>query len=145
MSSKYILGITICFILFLILCASETIGFPIKGTLLKNLFMQLFDLLYVFFILIFVSNAGTPPTFLDILISLSFNITVILELLLPASFNASIAIPPVNEPSPITAITWLFLFSKAFALAIPKATDIDVLLCPVSKLSYFDSDILGNP
>ena len=105
----------------------------------------MFDLLYIFFTLILVSSAGIPPTFLDILISLSFNITVILELLLPASFKASIAIPPVNEPSPITAIIWSDLFSNAFALAIPKATDMDVLLCPVSKLSYSDSEILGKP
>ena len=36
---------------------------------------------------------------------LSFSIIIILLLLYPISFNASIAIPPVNAPSPITATT----------------------------------------
>ena len=79
------------------------------------------------------------------LISLSFNITINFVLLFPASFSASNAIPPVNAPSPITAITLLSLFCISLALAIPSATDIDVLLWPVSKLSYSDSFIFGKP
>ena len=33
----------------------------------------------------------------------------------------------------------------SLALAIPKATEIEVLLCPVSKLSYSLSEVFGNP
>ena len=79
------------------------------------------------------------------LISLSFNITVILVLLQPASFNASNAIPPVKAPSPITAITELSSPFMSLALAIPNATEIEVLLCPVLKLSVSDSLLFGKP
>ena len=144
-SSKNILGIINCLILLFILCIILTIGFPTTGILLTSFFIETFDLVYVLFVLNLLSNILTPPIFLDILISLSFNITVNLVLLHPASFNASKAIPPVKAPSPITANTELFSFSISLALAIPNATDIDVLLCPVSKQSVFDSFILGNP
>ena len=66
-------------------------------------------------------------------------------LLLPTSFKASNAIPPVSAPSPITAITLWFSPFISLALAIPKATEIDVLLCPVLKLSYMLSFVFGNP
>ena len=106
---------------------------------------EMFDFVYSFFVLNLLKNIFSPPTFLDILISLSFKIIVILHLLNPTSFNASIAIPPVNAPSPITAITELSSFFISLALAIPRATDIDVLLCPVLKQSVSDSFVFGNP
>ena len=83
--------------------------------------------------------------FFEMLISLSFNITVNLVWLEPASFNASKAIPPVKAPSPITAITLFFSPFMSLALAIPNAADIEVLLCPVLKQSVSDSFVFGNP
>ena len=80
-----------------------------------------------------------------ILISLSFNITVKLQLLHPASFKASSAIPPVKAPSPITAIHEFFFPCKSLALAIPNTAEIDVLLCPVLKQSASDSLLFGKP
>ena len=79
------------------------------------------------------------------LISLSFKITVRPVLLHPASFRASNAIPPVNAPSPITATTELFFPWISLALAIPKAAEIDVLLCPVLKQSFSFSFVFGKP
>ena len=79
------------------------------------------------------------------LISLSFKITVIFDLLAPASFSASNAIPPVRAPSPITAITLFLSFRISLARAIPSATDIDVLLWPVLKQSASDSQVFGKP
>ena len=46
----------------------------------------------------------------------------------PALLTASKARPPVNEPSPITAIVWLLSPLSSFALAIPNAAEIEVLL-----------------
>ena len=66
-------------------------------------------------------------------------------LLVPASFNASKAIPPVKAPSPITAITELSSPLISLALAIPSAAEIEVLLCPVLKQSASDSFVFGNP
>ena len=87
-----------------------------------------------------------PPTFFEMLISLSFNITIILVLLLPASFSASNAMPPVNAPvSGLLQLLDGFARSKSRALAMPSATDMDVLLCPVLKLSYGDSVTFGKP
>ena len=37
--------------------------------------------------------------------------------------------PALIAPSPITATTLLDLFESLFAIAIPKAEDIDVELC----------------
>ena len=91
-------------------------------------FAETFDFVYNFFVLSLLKNIFSPPTFLEILISLSFKITVIFDLLYPASFNASIAIPPVKAPSPITANTELCSFFISLALAIPSAAEIDVLL-----------------
>ena len=92
-----------------------------------------------------VKNLEIPPTFFDMLISLSFNITISLVLLLPASSKASNAIPPVRAPSPITAITWFSCFFKSLALAIPSAAEIEVLLWPVLNSSYIDSFVFGKP
>ena len=144
-SSKNIFGIISCFMLLFSLCTIFTVGFPITGILLIIFFPDKFDFVYSFFVLNLLKNIFRPPMFFDMLISLSFNITVICVLLNPVSFKASSAIPPVNAPSPITAITWLFSPFKSLALAIPSAADIDVLLCPVLKLSYSDSLVFGNP
>ena len=103
------------------------------------------DFVYSLFVLNLLKSILTPPTFLDILISLSFKITVSFVSLLPASFNASNAIPPVSAPSPITHIIELFSCFMSLAFAIPNAIDIDVLLCPVLKQSVSDSSSFGNP
>ena len=50
-----------------------------------------------------------------------------------------------NIKKDITAIILLFSPFISLALAIPRATDIEVLLCPVLKLSYILSLVLGNP
>ena len=63
----------------------------------------------------------------------------------PALFKPSKAIPAVIAPSPITAIALdldLFILK---ASDIPNAADIDVLECPVPKLSKVLSDRLGKP
>jgi hypothetical protein len=43
-------------------------------------------------------------------------------------FIASYAIPALIAPSPITAMTSSFLFESLFAVAIPKAAEIEVEL-----------------
>ena len=86
-----------------------------------------------------------PPTFLSIDISLSFKIIIISVFVYPTWFNASSAIPPVIDPSPITAITSLSSFFISLAQASPWATDIDVLLWPVSNISCSHSHSLGKP
>ena len=63
----------------------------------------------------------------------------------PRLFNASKAIPPVNEPSPIIAICLWDLLSSLAASAIPRIAEIDVEECPVPKWSYSLSLIFGNP
>ena len=144
-SSKNIFGIINCFIPLFIFWTIFTIGFPITGIFLITLLAEILDFVYVFLVLNLLKNIFKPPIFFEILISLSFKITVILVLLYPASFNASSAIPPVKAPSPITAITLLVLPSISLALAIPNAADIDVLLCPVLKQSISDSLVFGKP
>ena len=144
-SSKNILGIINCFILLLTLRTTLTNGFPTNGIFNIIFLADILDFVYNFFVLNLLKNIFNPPTFLEILISLSFNITVILHWLYPASFKASIAIPPVNAPSPITATTEFSFPIMSLALAIPNAAEIDVLLCPVLKQSVSDSLVLGNP
>ena len=75
------------------------------------------------------------PTFLDIDILLSFNITIKFLFDLPALFSPSYASPPVRAPSPITAITCPGSPDNSFALEIPKAAEIEVLLWPALKAS----------
>ena len=144
-SSKYIPGIINCFIASLVLLTKLATGLPIIGIPLIIFFHLSLDLLYFFLLLNLVNNSLIPPIFLEILISLSFKITIKLVLDEPAWFRASNAIPPVKAPSPITAITEYFSFFKSLALAIPIAADIDVLLCPVLKQSVGDSLVLGKP
>ena len=52
--------------------------------------------------------------------------------------------PALIAPSPITAITSFDLFDSLFAVAIPKADDIEVELCAAPKGSYSLSDLLVN-
>ena len=64
----------------------------------------------------------------------------------PASLSASIAIPPVSAPSPITAMAQRSRSpAKWAATAMPSAAEIEVELCAVPKASYSDSERLGNP
>ena len=77
---------------------------------------------------ILAKYALIAPTGFAIDISLSFKITINLVLLDPALFIASYAIPALIAPSPITAITLSDLFDNLFAMAIPRADDIDVEL-----------------
>ena len=64
---------------------------------------------------------------------------------LPATFNASIASPPDNEPSPIIAITFLFSPFKSLALTKPEASEIDVDVCPTLNKSCSLSSGLVYP
>ncbi len=59
--------------------------------------------------------------------------TKTLALLTPRLFRASKAIPPVREPSPITAMCFVGSPSKREASAIPMIAEIDVDECPVPK------------
>ena len=77
--------------------------------------------------------------------SLSFRITIILVLDEPALFIASYAIPALKAPSPITATTSSDLFESLFAVAIPKAAEIDVELCAAPKGSYSLSSLFVKP
>lgn len=63
----------------------------------------------------------------------------------PGSCLGFKSIPPVIDPSPITAMTLLSSPFKSRATAIPKAAEIDVLECPVPKASCSLSLRLGNP
>ena len=81
MSSKNILCITNCFMALFILWIPTTIGLPMTGTELICFFNKLFVVVYNFFVLNFPKNLFNPPTLGDMLISLSFKITVILHLL----------------------------------------------------------------
>ena len=58
---------------------------------------------------------------------------------------ASYAIPPVREPSPITAMTSLSSPFISLAAAMPQASERDVVECPVSKMSCSDSFAFGKP
>ncbi len=65
--------------------------------------------------------------------SLSLSMTRILLFDSPALFRASKAIPAVIAPSPIIAIDLLLDLFLSIASEIPRATDIEVLECPVPK------------
>ena len=53
--------------------------------------------------------------------------------------------PALIAPSPITATTLSDLLESLFAIAIPKAEDIEVELCAAPKGSYTLSDLLVKP
>ena len=53
--------------------------------------------------------------------------------------------PALIAPSPITAITLSDLFDSLFAIAIPKAEDIEVELCAAPNGSYSLSDLFVKP
>ena len=80
---------------------------------------------------------------MDILLSLRIIINGVF--ILAALLNASYAIPPVKEPSPITDTTILFFPLSVLAIAIPRPAEMDVELCPVLKASQSLSDVLGKP
>ena len=87
-----------------------------------------------------------PPTLGSMAMLLSFKITKRLELYTPALFNASKAMPPVIEPSPIMAMFWRS--SSPFsleAIAIPNAAEMEVEECPVPNESYSLSSRRGKP
>ena len=73
-------------------------------------FMYPLDFLYTFLVLALLKNSEIPPTFLEMLISLSFNITIRLVFDAPAWFNASNAIPPVSAPVPYYCNYMFFSF-----------------------------------
>ena len=76
---------------------------------------------------------------------LSFNTIIKFVSSFEALFNASYAIPPVSEPSPITEIMVLLSPFKSRAFTIPKPADMEVELCPVSKQSQGLSFRFGKP
>ena len=53
--------------------------------------------------------------------------------------------PALIAPSPITAITWLVLFDKLCATAIPNVEEIEVELCAAPNGSYSLSDLFVKP
>ena len=76
---------------------------------------------------------------------LSFNTTMKLVSRVDALFNASYAIPPVREPSPMTDTMVSEPPDKSRAFTIPSPADMEVELCPVSKQSQSLSFRLGKP
>jgi len=87
----------------------------------------------------------SAPTFSEIDISLSFRITTRSLFSSPAWFSPSKAMPPVIEPSPITAITLLWRSFRSRATASPSAAEMEVDEWPTSKQSCGDSARLGKP
>ena len=85
------------------------------------------------------------PVFGSIAMLLSLRITRIFALEAATLFNPSKAIPPVIEPSPITAITFLFSLLNLEAMAIPSAAETEVEECPTPKESCSLSFMFGNP
>ena len=83
-------------------------------------------LLYVGEVAISVKYSFKAPTFGSILIQLSFKIISTSLSATPAWFMASKAIPAVMEPSPITAIDFLFSPLYFAAMAMPNAAEIEV-------------------
>ena len=77
--------------------------------------------------------------------SLSFKITNKLASISPALFSASNAIPAVMAPSPIIATLRRSKPACLAATAMPNAADIEVLECPVPKVSYSLSPRRGKP
>ena len=99
------IGSTIkCFKLSFTLCKHWTTVFP-ASLWLSVLLISCLSLLYPGPTLSLFKWFDNAPTFLEIDIWLSFKTIIILVLLNPTSSSASNAIPPVNAPSPITAIT----------------------------------------
>ncbi len=87
-----------------------------------------------------------PPILGSIAILLSFRMTSRLESYTPALFSASKAMPPVIEPSPMTAM--LCRSSSPFSLAaidMPRAAEMEVEECPVPNESYSLSCMRGKP
>ena len=119
---------------------------PQKETLVKNFFTLLSSLLTRPKVINFVRYPARAPTLWEMNISLSFRTTRRSLPRCPALLRASKAIPPVIEPSPITATTlWLLLPDKSRAQAIPRAAEIAVELCPTPKASYSLSLGVGKP
>ena len=77
--------------------------------------------------------------------ALSFKMTIILRLMRPALLRPSYARPPVNAPSPMTAMTWPGSPASAFATERPSAEEMDALLCPVVNGSQSLSSLDGKP
>ena len=76
-----------------------------RGMLLKILCTSFLARRYFSLTRIKDKYSDKAPTFGAIDISLSFKITIILRLEIPALLSPSKASPPVIAPSPITAIT----------------------------------------
>ena len=79
------------------------------------------------------------------LILLSFKMMVIFCFEIPALFRASKAMPPVIEPSPMTATTLLLRSKWLRATAKPRAAEIEVVAWPAPKQSYSLSFLFKNP
>jgi hypothetical protein len=79
----------------------------------------------------------SAPTLCEMDISLSLRITIRSLSLCesPAWFKPSKASPAVIEPSPMTATTLAGSLFRRLAQAMPKPAEMEVLLCPVVKLS----------
>ena len=86
-----------------------------------------------------------PPTFRSMDILLSFSTTRQPVLISAILFMASYTIPPVKEPSPITAAIFSFVPLILLAHAIPSAAEMDVELCPVLNASHGLSLVFGKP
>ena len=103
-SSNNIEGTTNCLTLSFNFDNEWITAFPTE-LLPKLELISILSLLYPGSILNLLRYDDIPPTFGDIDIWLSFKTIIISVLLKPTSFNASMAIPPVKAPSPITATT----------------------------------------
>ncbi len=100
---------------------------------------------YLSAVLILFKYFDTPPTFSEMDILLSFKIIIKFFFKREALFNASYAIPPVSEPSPITETIVCSSSRKSRAFTSPKPADMEVELCPVSKQSHSLSFLFGKP
>ena len=67
------------------------------------------------------------PMFGEMLISLSFKMTISGRFNSPALLSPSNAMPPVSAPSPITATTWWCSPLRSRAAAKPSAAEMLVL------------------
>ena len=90
-------------------------------------------------------NLFMAPTFSEMLISLSFRMMSILRFMSPMVFRAARAMPPVSEPSPMTATTLWSCPCASLASAMPSALARLVLACPTVIASCGDSLTLVKP
>ena len=133
-----------CLILSFERFSTFAIFFPVFDPI-RLLATPVFNSLYAFPSRISFRYLDRPPTFLpiDILLSLMTTTHPVFNCARP--FNASYAIPPVRDPSPITTATFSSPPRRSLAIEYPIAAEIPVELCPVSNASHGLSLRFGNP